>query len=202
MFEILKSTVQQISTNQISAERKLALQSLIDFIQTKKNQNQAIRLNFICTHNSRRSHLAQIWAQTMAFHFDIPNIYCYSGGTEATALFPKVAETLTNQGFQLNKIAEGSNPIYVVKFGINENPIIGFSKKYDHEFNPQNDFAAILTCNDADEACPIVFGASARIPIKYTDPKHYDNTSEMADKYLDKSIEIATELYYVMSAIR
>lgn len=202
MFETLKKTISQLKAVEISSERKLVLQPLIDFIQSKKNQNQTIRLNFICTHNSRRSHLSQIWAQTLAYYFNIPNIYCYSGGTEATALFPKVAETLRNQGFQVHKIDEGINPIYAIQYAINEQSIIGFSKKYNDDFNPQNDFVAIMTCDNADEGCPIVFGAIERIPIKYTDPKQYDNTTMMDEKYIEKSMEIASELYYVMSLIQ
>lgn len=202
MFETLKKTISQLKAVEISSERKLVLQPLIDIIQSKKNQNQTIRLNFICTHNSRRSHLSQIWAQTLAYYFNIPNIYCYSGGTEATALFPKVAETLRNQGFQVYKIAEGINPIYAIQYSINEQSIIGFSKKYNDDFNPQNDFVAIMTCDNADEGCPIVVGAIERIPIKYTDPKQFDNTTMMDEKYIEKSMEIASELYYVMSLIQ
>lgn len=202
MFETLKKTISQLKAVEISSERKLVLQPLIDFIQSKKNQNQTIRLNFICTHNSRRSHLSQIWAQTLAYYFNIPNIYCYSGGTEATALYPKVAETLRNQGFQVHKIAEGINPIYAIHYAINEQAIIGFSKKYNDDFNPQNDFVAIMTCDNADEGCPIVFGVIERIPIKYSDPKQFDNTTMMDEKYIEKSMEIASELYYVMSLIQ
>src|SRR5690606_9602221 len=98
------------------------LQPLIDFIQQKVNNGQEINLNFICTHNSRRSHLAQVWAQAAAAHFNIPNVLCYSGGTEETALFPKVAETLTNQGFNILKITEADNPVYAIKFSENALP--------------------------------------------------------------------------------
>ena len=99
MFENLSKTIESISKIEVSAERKAVLQPLVDYIQNKVNKSEEIRLNFICTHNSRRSHLSQIWAQTMAFQFEIKNVFCYSGGTEATAMFPKVAETLVNQGF-------------------------------------------------------------------------------------------------------
>src|SRR5690606_16466895 len=95
------------------------LHPLVAYIQEKVNNNQTINLNFICTHNSRRSHLAQIWAQFAAAYYNVPNVNCYSGGTEETALFPKVAETLENQGFQIFKIADSINPIYAIKFDEN-----------------------------------------------------------------------------------
>jgi arsenate reductase len=174
---------------------------LADYIQFKINNHETIRLNFICTHNSRRSHLSQIWAQTIAYHFGIRYVYCYSGGTEATALFPKVAETLTNQGFQIHKLSESENPVYALKYAESEAAIICFSKTYDNPFNPKDNFGAIMTCNNADEGCPFVFGAEARFPIKYDDPKTFDNTDLQNEKYAERSLEIAQEMWWIFSKI-
>jgi arsenate reductase len=202
MFQEIINNIQSFSVENISAKRKEVLQPLIDYIQSKKENNDTIRLNFICTHNSRRSHLSQIWAQTMAFHFGIKNIFCYSGGTEATAMFPKVAETLTNQGFQIQKLSDTTNPVYAVKYDENEAPIICFSKTYGNEFNPKSKFGAIMTCNNADEGCPLVFGAEARFPIKYDDPKAFDNTALQTEKYTERSLEIAQEMWWVFSQLK
>ncbi len=198
----IKEIIAQLSTENIYEERKNILQPLVEFIQYKISKNEEIRLNFICTHNSRRSHLSQIWAQTMASFFGMKNVFCYSGGTEATAMFPKVAETLTNQGFEILKLSETENPVYAVKFAENEHAIICFSKKYDDDFNPKSEFVAILTCDSADENCPIVYGAEARIPIKYKDPKSSDGTPEMNETYFNRSLEIATELKFVFENIK
>ena len=202
MFENLSKTIQSIAEISVSEERKVVLNPLADYIQNKVSANEEIRLNFICTHNSRRSHLSQIWAQTMAFQFGIKNIFCYSGGTEATAMFPKVAETLVNQGFQIEKVSQEHNPVYAIKFDANQHPIIGFSKTYFDDFNPKSNFAAIMTCNNADEGCPMVFGAEARFPIKYDDPKVFDGTEVMNEKYAERSLQIASELYFVFSQIK
>jgi arsenate reductase len=201
MFENLSKTIEIIKKITVSSERQAVLQPLANYIQNKVDSNQEIRLNFICTHNSRRSHLSQIWAQTMAFHFNIKNIFCYSGGTEATAMFPKVAETLTNQGFQIQIISDTENPVYAVKFDENQHSIICFSKTYFDEFNPKTNFSAIMTCNNADEGCPMVFGADSRFPIKYDDPKAFDGTELMNEKYAERSLQIASEMYYVFSQI-
>lgn len=202
MFDILSKTIQSITEIPVPNERKEILQPLIDYIQNKFNTNEEIRLNFICTHNSRRSHLSQIWAQTMAFHFKVKNVFCYSGGTEATAMFPKVGETLVNQGFEIQKLSEEQNPVYAVKFDANQHPIICFSKTYFDEFNPKSHFGAIMTCNNADEGCPMVFGAEARFPIKFDDPKAFDGTEFMNEKYTERSLQIASEMYYVFSKIK
>jgi arsenate reductase len=202
MLENLSKTIATISKISVSNERKEILQPLIEYIQDKVNSKEEIRLNFICTHNSRRSHLSQIWAQTMAFHFRIKNVFCYSGGTEATAMFPKVASTLMQHGFQIQKLAENSNPVYTVKFDENQHPIICFSKAYFDDFNPKSKFGAIMTCTNADEGCPMVFGAEARFPIKYDDPKAFDGTELMNEKYTERSIQIASEMYYVFSQLK
>lgn len=202
MFQNLSNTIAIISKISVSDERKEVLQPLVDYIQNKVNAKEVIRLNFICTHNSRRSHLSQIWAQTMAFHFGINTIFCYSGGTEATAMFPKVGEILANQGFEIQQLSQADNPVYAVKFSENEAPIIAFSKTYFDDFNPKTNFGAIMTCNNADEGCPMVFGAEVRFPIKYDDPKAFDSTEVMNEKYTERSLEIASEMYYVFNQIK
>ncbi|RBA27384.1 arsenate-mycothiol transferase ArsC [Flavobacterium tibetense] len=202
MFDNLSNTIKSIAEIPVSEERKEILNTLVQYIQNKVNTNEEVRLNFICTHNSRRSHLSQIWAQTMAFHFGIKNVFCYSGGTEATAMFPKVGETLQNQGFQIEKLSEEKNPVYAVKFDENEHSLICFSKVFDATFNPQSHFAAIMTCSQADEGCPFIAGAEKRLPIRYDDPKAFDGTEFMNAKYAERSLEIASEMHYVFSQIK
>ena len=203
MYPLLKENLDKFQNfDTISTTRKAVLQPLVDYIQQKVNQNQAINLNFICMHNSRRSHLSQVWAQVAASFYDIKNVNCYSGGTEETALFPKVAETLENQGFQIFKIAETNNTIYGIKYDENEMPIIGFSKKYDNVFNPVSQFGAIMTCSQADGGCPFIAGAEKRMPITFEDPKISDGTTEQNTVYEQRSTEIAAEMMYVFSQIK
>ena len=116
-------------------------------------------------------------------------------------MFPMVSQTLTKQGFIVNVLSEGKNPFYSIKFSENEHPVICFSKTFDDDFNPRSEFAAIMTCSHANENCPVVFGCEARIPITYDDPKAFDQSPQQAEKYLERSIQIATELKYVFSKI-
>jgi arsenate reductase len=201
IFPEIENLIKNLKHETITDERKTVLKLLIDFIQSKVSDNQKIRINFICTHNSRRSHLSQVWAQTLAYHFNIKNVFCYSGGTESTALFPMIAETLQNSGFQIKTISKNENPIYSIKYAKNEHPVIGFSKKLDNDFNPKSEFVAIMTCDSANESCPFVSGAEERIPITFDDPKVFDGTPLQAEKYKEKSLQIATELFYVFSQI-
>lgn len=202
LFKTIENQIEKLEVNSIALERQNVLQALVNFIQTRIENNATVRLNFICTHNSRRSHLSQVWAQTLAHYYKINAIFCYSGGTEATALFPVAAQTLEHTGFEIEIIANGNNPIYAIKYSDNEHPILGFSKKFDNNFNPNSDFAAILTCSSADKECPYIANAVARIPITYEDPKAFDSTPQQAEKYQERSLQIATELKFVFSQIK
>ena len=197
----IEETLKSLQTVSVSEERKIILQPLVEYLRDKIAAQEPIRLNFICTHNSRRSHLSQIWAQAIAHHVGIQNISCFSGGTEATAMFPKVGETLSNQGFEIQKLSETENPVYAVKFAANEHPVICFSKTYEAVFNPNAGFGAIMTCDSANEACPMVLGSEARFPITYEDPKAFDGTPQQTEKYLERSVQIATELFWVFGEV-
>lgn len=202
LFPEISAFINSLDVSTISEERKKTLQPLIDFVQSKVSHQETVAINFICTHNSRRSHLSQVWAQSIAYSLGIQNIICYSGGTEATAMFPMAAKTLENSGFQIQTLSEGKNPVYAIKYAENEHPIIGFSKKLDDDFNPKTGFAAIMTCDSANEACPFVVGAEKRIPITFLDPKAFDNTPQQAEKYQERSVQIATEMLFVFSKIQ
>lgn len=202
LYSTLKENIESFDTASISEERKALLQPLIDFIQSKVDAKSTVNLNFICTHNSRRSHLSQAWAQAMGSYFGIENLFCYSAGTEATALFPVAAETLSNSGFKIDKLSEGSNPVYSLKYAENTHPIIGFSKTITSNFNPKSGFAAIMTCSSADQGCPFIAGAEQRIPITYEDPKVADGTPKQAEKYFERSTQIATEMKFIFSQIK
>ena len=201
LFNDLQTAIKSLNTNSISLMRQNSLKPLIDFIQSKVDAEQTIKLNFICTHNSRRSHLSQVWAQTLGYFYNIKDLFCFSGGTESTALFPAAAKALEASGFKIDSQTQMKNPLYAIRFAVNETPVKGFSKTYDHAENPKTAFAAILTCSQADKDCPYIPGAEVRIPLPFEDPKAFDNTSQQAEKYRERSLQIATELKYVFSNI-
>jgi len=200
-YKKISDFIKSLDINTIPEERKPLLQEYIDFIKQKRSENKPILINAICTHNSRRSHLTQIWSQVMALEFGINNVFAYSGGTEATAMYPMVPQVLSKTGFEIVKLSEENNPVYSVKYADNAHPIICFSKTYDNQFNPKSDYVAIMTCSDADANCPVVFGAEKRIKLTYSDPKAFDNTPQQEEGYMERSTQIATEMKYVFSKI-
>jgi arsenate reductase (thioredoxin) len=204
LFPALKSVVEKLTKEfgNIPIERKEVLNTLTTFIQQKKDVGQPVYLNFICTHNSRRSHISQLWAQAAAHYYNVDNVHCFSGGTEATAFNPRAVKAMKDVGFQIAVAKEGGNPIYEVKYAEDAATVTVFSKKYDDPYNHNKDFAAIMTCSHADENCPVVVGASARLPIRYNDPKEFDDTPLESVKYAERVQEIGREMLYIFSEVR
>jgi arsenate reductase len=203
MLSALQSKIEQLSTEfeQIPASRKETILQLTHFVQSKINTGQPVFMNFICTHNSRRSHISQLWAQAAAHYYGIKNVFCFSGGTEATAFNPRAVKAMQDAGFDIKITKASYNPVYEVRFAEDAEPVIAFSKSYDDAFNPQRDFAAIMTCSHADENCPLVLGASARIALMYDDPKEFDGTPLEAAKYAERVNEIGREIFYAFSQV-
>ena len=199
-FSKLAEYIDQLDISQISPERQLQLDVLKQYISNTLETPDKARLNFICTHNSRRSHLCQVWSRTMAYFYAVDGIKSYSGGTEVTAVFPMIIQTLRNTGFVIHQLGEGDNPTYKLNFTDEKCPMTLFSKVYNDSINPKDQFAAVMTCNSADANCPFIPGAT-RISLTYDDPKAFDNTSLQEEKYLERSTQIATEMKYIFSQI-
>jgi protein-tyrosine phosphatase/arsenate reductase len=204
MFEVLKNHCDQLVSyfDTIPKERKELLTKISDYIQSKKDANLPINLMYVCTHNSRRSHFGQIWAIVVATYFGIENVQTFSGGTEATAFNPNAIQALKESGFEISTKEMTENPKYKVAFGTNEFEFTTcFSKVYDDILNPSSNFIAIMTCSDAEQNCPFILGVDLRIGTTYSDPKAFDETPQQADKYLERSNQIALECLYVFSQI-
>ena len=185
----------------IPGDRRALLEELAIYIKGKLLSQKEVNLVFICTHNSRRSHMAQIWSCAAAYYYDIQNINTFSGGTLKTAFHPMAVKALQKAGFKIKKLDDKSNPKYRVKIDKKGHPLICYSKRYNHKKNPQKDFVAVMTCSDADESCPVIPGAEYRTTIKYDDPKKFDGKPEAEEMYLERSEQIGREMLYVFSKV-
>lgn len=184
----------------IPDERKHLLDEVAGFVVSKLRAGKNAELNFICTHNSRRSQMGQVWAAAAAAHFGLEGVRTYSGGTEATAFNPRAVSALQRSGFLIEK-PDGINPRYQVRWEEGEPVMECFSKTFDDPLNPSADFAAIMTCSEADEACPVVLGAALRVPLRYEDPKVSDGTPEEDEAYDARCLQIASEMLYLFSRV-
>ncbi|MBC5994560.1 low molecular weight phosphatase family protein [Pontibacter cellulosilyticus] len=203
LLPALAKTTEQLtqSFDLVPAERKELLQQLSSYIRKKTEADQPVALVFICTHNSRRSHISQLWAQAAAAHFSIDKVTTYSGGTEATAFYPAAVKAMQQVGFEIQKNEEKQNPEYKVTYAADKTPVEVWSKKFDDSANPASGFCAIMTCSDADGNCPFVPGAEQRIAITYEDPKASDGTAAQDEVYLERALQIGREMLFAFSKV-
>lgn len=186
---------------QIPPERRPFLQELALYVRSGVAAGKPVRLTFVCTHNSRRSHLAQIWAQTAAAHYGVDGVETYSGGTEATAFNPRAVAALRRAGFDIPEPVPAANPRYQVRYRADRPALECFSKVYDQPPNPRSEYCAVMTCTQADQACPIVAGAAWRIALPYDDPKAFDGKPEESAQYDARCRQIAREMLYAFAQV-
>lgn len=200
LYPKLEKEISKILDSPISEERKEILNPVIQYLSDKLVKGEPVGLNFICTHNSRRSQLSQIWAHIAADYFGL-QVGSFSGGVEVTEFNPRALKVFSDLGLKVNSQRD-INPIYSLRYSDERDPVIAFSKIYSDDINPEKDFAAIMTCDHADENCPFIPGADERIAVRYEDPKKFDGTELEELKYRERSTQIASELFFVFRKVQ
>ncbi|MGI9516976.1 MAG: protein-tyrosine-phosphatase [Pirellulaceae bacterium] len=201
LLETIRPFVDRVehSLESLPAQRKEMLGGVVDYVMKKLSTDAEVQLIFICTHNSRRSHISQIWCHAAALHYGVEGVTTWSGGTEATACNIRTVRALRRAGVAVVATTDSDNPMYLVQIAENDPPLRVFSKVYSEDGNPVADFAAMMCCSDVDSRCPVVFGADGRFALHYDDPKVADDTPEEASRYDERNFQIACEMFYVMS---
>jgi arsenate reductase (thioredoxin) len=194
----------QAKSKSIKEERMEQLDNLNKMIANDLVKKGSTKIICICTHNSRRSILAQAMLSFISNQLNINNIEVFSGGIEVTEVHRNVIEAFENFGFEIQQIPENTNSKYTVTWGNQtiEKQDNLFSKLYDDPFNPSKDFIAMMVCSDVEKNCPMVKGSINIISMNYTDPKHSDGTEEASNVYLDKLFEIGAEMFYVLQKVK
>jgi hypothetical protein len=186
----------------VSPERKDVLNVIAADVVTRLQAGKRADMTFICTHNSRRSHMSQIWAATAAYYYGLDNVHTFSGGTQATACNCRTVAAMRRVGFDIEDATTGDNPIYLVRYATDRPVIRAYSKLYNADGNPKRDFIALMTCSVADKSCPVVQGAVSRYAIHYVDPRLCDDTPTETTAYNERCREIAQEMFYIMAEVR
>lgn len=190
-----------IETASINKERKEILKLIASFIVTECKKQNNIHLNFICTHNSRRSQLSQVWAHYAIEKYNLERIHSYSGGTEITAFHRNTIKTLQKAGFEFNlENYSHENPIYKITFNKFKKAIIGFSKLYYDSIN-KDPYIVITTCSNAEQNCPFIPEATKRFHVGYIDPKGSDDSESMDETYLETNNQIAAEMDFLFHQV-
>ncbi len=197
MQEKILKLIELMDYNSIRNDRKDVLKDLAIAVKNRLDNETEVNVTFICTHNSRRSQMAQVWAVIAAQQYRI-KINAFSGGTEVTTTAPQVLDTFEYFGFEVNR-SETSNGKHKVNFGNNGQNIKLHSKLYHDSSNPKRNFIAVMTCSDADENCPIVVGCSKRVALTYNDPKRFDGSILEKTMYQNEAFRIGTEIMFAFS---
>ncbi|MFO0923801.1 MAG: protein-tyrosine-phosphatase [Pirellulales bacterium] len=185
----------------ISAARAADLKKIAKYVRDHLNRSLPAKLTFICTHNSRRSQWAQVWAQLGVGLFRLPHIEIYSGGIEVAAFHRRAIQALERAGFQVEARADGTNPLYAVRAAEDLSATECYSKRFDHAPNPEKGYAAILTCAQADDACPAVMSCDLRVPLRFDDPRQADSTQDENVVYDERCQQIAREMLFLFSIV-
>jgi len=199
----LRSFINQLlnEERQISSDRKEELIQLSSTIFATYRQTKRVNLHVICTHNSRRSQLGQIWFLAGAQYFNFNFLKSFSAGTETTAFNPRMVKAVQEAGFSLEKIQDGENPKYQLSlFGKTQSPLF-YSKRYDDSSNEMISAIALMVCDSANESCPVIPDVLHRIPLLYKDPKFSDDTPDEEEVYLNKVYEIGREVLYLLKEL-
>ena len=182
----------------LTNDRKEQIKPLIDTIKSSLSSHQSATVQFICTHNSRRSQTAEFLLDILAREYGL-NITALSAGTEATAFNPRMVTAITSYGFQLLEYGHDKNPLYI--YSVEHDDLYYYSKRYDEELIPIGQRIIVTVCGDAEENCPIIPGTFKRLHLGYTDPKHSDGTASEADTYRAKVLEIGVEMLYLVKEL-
>ena len=204
LLPALRPFVEEVAhdLDKVPVERKVVLDGIAQNIAAQIQAGKTAQLTFICTHNSRRSHMSQIWAQTAAYYYGLNQVRAFSGGTQATACNCRTVAAMRRVGFDIEDATTGDNPVYLIRYASDRPPIRAYSKVYNADDNPKQDFIALMTCSVADKSCPVVAGAISRYAIHYADPRLCDDTPTETTAYNDRCQEIAREMFYIMSKVR
>jgi arsenate reductase (thioredoxin) len=199
---------------------RLAGKKLADWIARNYRPGEPLDVIVVCTGNSRRSILGSTTGNVAAAYYGMPEIRFHSGGTAPTAFNARTVNTLKAIGVEIEptgkEAARGepqtANPVYRVRWGMpgetggrGRGPLLEsteFSKHYGDLANPQQGFAALMVCGEADAACPFVKGAALRVSMPYLDPKIYDGGAHEGAKYAERRDDMGRLMLAVMVQAR
>lgn len=193
------------SFDMIDGPHREAGEKLADWIVKNYRQGQPLHVIVVCTGSSRRSILGATMGNVAAAYYGMPEVRFHSGGTAPTAFNPRTVACLKEIGVEVEPTGKEAprgepktaNPVYTVRWGSGMEAA-EFSKTYADPSNPQEGFAALMVCGEADAACPFVKGAALRVSMPYLDPKIYDDGKFEAAKYAERRDDIGRLMLSVM----
>jgi arsenate reductase len=172
-----------------------------NYIINRGKDGLDINISFVCEHNSRKSHMGHVWTQMAVQYYGMENISCYSGGTTPTYVNERIITALGNAGFRISERGiAGYGPKYHLDYGNEAQGIEIFSKRYDHQMNPDTNYLAITLCYNPEECCPIT-GGDLQLTIPYEDMQPFDSTPQEEEMYDKQCRQIARDMFYMIGYV-
>ncbi len=202
------------SLDMIDETHRIAGKKLAEWIAGNYRPGQRLEVIVVCTGNSRRSILGATMGNIAAAYYGMPEIRFHSGGTAPTAFNGRTMSALKEIGVEVEPTGEEAtrgepktaNSIYGVRWGAAEASAsceaTEFSKHYSDPANPQQGFAALMVCGEADAGCPVVKGSALRVSMPYLDPKIYDGSAFEAAKYAERRDDMGRLMMAVVMQAR
>ena len=152
----------------VETDRRLRLDAIASYVRSKVRQQRAASLLFLGRHNSRRSHLAQVWAQTVAAWCEVGVVISYSAGVQPTRLAPAAVDALRRAGFVVDL---GQDPSTAkVSFRADAPPMICYAKDYEALQVPQRNWCAVSVDAGVAAGFPALDEAEERVVLPLEDP--------------------------------
>ena len=183
--------------DQIPDNHRQSLEQIGDYLLQKLQSNKDAKVLLISRHNSRRSHMGQLWLMTAAEYYGIGNVATFSGGIEPTELDSRVIRALKKCGFKISTTKRSENPTYLTSNGPGNSYMV-FAKQYNGGQNPTSDFIAVVLSEVVNKKLETIPGADKKVPMLYEDLENFDGSPEEERKYDEGCRQIARAMFYVM----
>ena len=186
----------------IPFERRVVLDEIANYTLGTIQFDGNAEILLIGSNNATRSILAEAWANAAAYYYGIDNVKISSGGVTKKEISRYAIMALEKAGFIIYRKQQIGVEQYEVKYTYHIDPLVISSKLYNDKDNPDLNFGSVILCPNADINLPVVKGNNFRTSLHYFDPIAYENDPDVLDKYLDKSHEIALEMFYLFYKLK
>jgi protein-tyrosine-phosphatase len=145
--------------------------------ETEMSEKKAIRVLFLCTHNSARSQIAE---GILRSHSN-GKIEVISAGTEATRIHPMAIRALAEMNIDIRE-----------QYSKNMQQFLGEAFDY-----------IITVCDRANESCPVFPGDPVRIHWSFPDPAVIEGSEEERYKaFRETSVQMMARVGYLLLMIQ
>ena len=186
----------------VDPTRRPALRSCAAAIARQLDARGEVSVVAVCTHNSRRSQLAEVWLAVASAAAGLGGVSVCSGGSDPVAVAPGAIAVLRERGFRVEADTADANPRLRVRGHGIERELYAKPLGEAVAGVPLRGGVALMVCAAADAACPPVPQVGYRARLPFADPRHADGTPGEAAAYRAASDRIEAEMRWLVRESR